>query len=58
VWVKGDKKAAYIPALGSCVKGMNMPLMNMRGIRKKLSGIITSPGLPVGIEAKRIPIAE
>jgi hypothetical protein len=39
-------------------KGINIPLTNMSGILTKFRGTITSPGLAVGMEANRIPIAE
>jgi len=58
VWVKGDSAATIWPAAGILSTGMNMPLTNIRGILTKFRGTITSPGLPVGIEAKSIPIAE
>ncbi len=54
----GDKNAAVTPIFGILSIGMNIPLTNIRGILTKLSGTITSPGLAVGIDANRIPIAE
>jgi hypothetical protein len=44
VCVKGDKKAAYTPRVGIFSKGINSPLINMRGILTKFKGIMTSPG--------------
>ncbi len=34
---------------------MNKPQTNINGILKKISGVVTSPELPVGMEANRVP---
>ena len=50
--------ARLCPIGGRDLRGINIPLINIRGSLKKLRAIITLPTFSVGMEEKRIPREE
>ena len=50
--------ARLCPIGGRDLRGINIPLINIRGSLKKLRVIITLPTFSVGMEEKRIPREE